>query len=54
MLKSKQKYIVKTTESLHDNVAALYESLMDEENENAVKIISSMIDSLKLVKSNLL
>lgn len=53
MQNSKIKYIVNTTTGLHDSTAALYEALMDEENDTAIKIVSEMQETLRIVKSNL-
>lgn len=53
MDKNKVKSICSITESLHDETTKVYESLMDEDTQNASDSIDVMIESLKHLKSNL-
>lgn len=47
------KSISNITQSLHTEIDKVYEDLMDEDFENALKSIDSAIESLKHIKTNL-
>lgn len=53
MDRNKVKSIVSITDALHDETTKIYESLMDNELQEASDSIDAMIESLKHLKTNL-
>lgn len=45
--------ISKITEKLHEDTDNIYEALMDEDHEEASKLLDSMAESIKHLKTNL-
>ncbi len=54
MEQDKINFIVAETTDLHNNTAALYEALMDEEKEEVVNLINSMRSKLLTIKKDIL
>lgn len=54
MQQKRIKFIVSETTQLHDKVAEAYEALMDEENDEAVKVLDSIAEKARELKADLL
>jgi hypothetical protein len=53
MQQNRINFIVTETTALHDKVAEAYEALMDGENKEAVKILDSIAEKARELKTDL-
>lgn len=54
MVKNRIKFIVSETTQLHDLTAEAYEALMDEEREEAIRVLDAIADKARALKKDLL
>ena len=54
MLRNKPNYIWEETNNLHDKLTELYESLMESQDDDSVKIIDDIRASLLTIRKDLI